>query len=77
MEAQAQEESGFKSGYAETLGVPRRAQRRLCTDLRIVSHVFRLETQMLTWFTELGLTELKTRAFEAGVFCFPLSLPSP
>jgi hypothetical protein len=29
------------------------------------------------WFAELGLTELKTRAFEAGAFNFAWSFPFP
>ncbi|SRR6266702_126052 len=71
MRVRAREENGSRTGNAETLGIPCRARRRPCTDSQIVSKAcFGVGTEVHTdlWPVELGLAELKSRAFEAGVF---------
>lgn len=62
---------GFKIGCAQIPGIPIHAPQRLCTDLQTVSKAFvlslDLEVKADEFVAELGLVELKARAFEASV----------
>ena len=64
-------ENGFKIGCAQIPGIPIHAPQRPCTDLQTVSKTFvlsvDLEVKAGVLVTELGLVELKARAFEASV----------
>ena len=69
-----QGEIGFKIGCAKTPGIPIHAPQRLCTNLQTVSKSFcafilslDLEVRADMFVVELGLVELKARAFEASV----------
>jgi hypothetical protein len=71
MRVRARGENGSKIGRAETLDILCPARRKPCTDLQIVSNAYfgvGTKAQADMWSVELGLTELKSRAFEAGVF---------
>lgn len=67
----ARGENGFKIGCAKIPGIPIHARQRLCTDLRTVSKAFvlssDLEVKADVFVAELGLVDLKARAFEASV----------
>jgi hypothetical protein len=64
----ARGENGFKIGYAKIPGVPIHAPQRLYTDLQTVSKAsLDLEVKTDVFVAELGLVELKARAFEASV----------
>jgi hypothetical protein len=67
----ARGENGFKIGCAKIPGIPIHAPQRPCTDLQTVSKAFvlslDLEVKADVFVAELGLVELKARAFEASV----------
>ena len=73
----AREGNGYRIGYAETLDNPCRARQRLCTDLQTVSKIAYLGLipggRCRLFFAELGLVELKARAFDVSSPCSPLA----
>jgi hypothetical protein len=68
LQVPARGESGSRIGYAETPGIPCHAPQRPCTDLQTVRKPLScLGINADVFAAELGLVELKTRAFEASV----------
>jgi len=73
--------NGSRIGCAETQGIPCHARQRPCIDLQTVSKIrvssAYQKVDAVAFLTELGLAELKARAFDVSVLVSARISPFP